>query len=59
MTGPATSRKHFNPAYQLAELAVLLALMYMCTRTLRFTNDWLNLVFDGPLYSGSNATHSG
>jgi hypothetical protein len=37
--------KHANPEHQLFGLAVLLAAMYVCSRTLRFTNDWFNLAF--------------
>src|SRR5579862_5758557 len=36
-----------NPASRLIGLGLLLVAMYACMRTLRFTNDWLNLVFGG------------
>jgi hypothetical protein len=47
MAGLTASKKRFNPAFQLAALALLMVAMYGCMRTLRFTNDWLNLAFEG------------
>jgi hypothetical protein len=47
MTGSTAPNKYSNPAHQLIGLAVLLVVMYLCMRTLRFTNDWLNLGFFG------------
>ncbi|HTW79448.1 MAG TPA: hypothetical protein VME23_07910 [Terracidiphilus sp.] len=47
MAGLAASKKRFNPGYQLTALALLMVAMYECMRTLRFTNDWLNLAFEG------------
>jgi len=43
MTEPAHERR--NPTRQLVVLAALIPLGYLCIRTVRFTNDLLNLAF--------------
>ena len=45
MTGIAAANKSSNPAHQLIGLTLLMVAMYVCMRTLRFTNDWFNLAF--------------
>jgi len=45
MSNSIPSNRGFNPVPQLAFLAVLMIFMYLCMRTLRFTNDGLNLAF--------------
>jgi hypothetical protein len=46
VTGSAVSTKHSNPAYQLAGLAVLLAICWMGNNALRFTFGPLNVIAD-------------
>jgi hypothetical protein len=50
MSDSAPSNRGFNPVRHLIVLAVIMVLMYQCTYTLRFTNDALNLAFEGVFY---------
>jgi hypothetical protein len=45
MSDSVPSNRSFNPVLRLAFLAALMTFMYLCMRTLRFTNDGLNLAF--------------
>ena len=45
MSEPVPSNRSFNPVWRLVFLTSLMVFMYLCMRTLRFTNAGLNLTF--------------
>ncbi|HEY3705085.1 MAG TPA: hypothetical protein VGL22_08490 [Terracidiphilus sp.] len=50
MSGSVAGNRSFNPLRSLAVLAALMVFMYLCSCTLRFTNDGLNLAFGAVFY---------
>jgi hypothetical protein len=50
MSDSVPPNRSFNPLRRLIVLAAIMAFMYQCTYTLRFTNDGMNLVFEGVFY---------
>lgn len=46
MTEPAPSDHRSNPARQILGIGMLMLAMYLCARSLRFSNNWFNLAFE-------------